>query len=972
MPTIAPSTRTSPTPALFASLQNSPPRVVSAIYIEGGKQVGTASVQASVLGADDSGEANLRYIWTALSLPKGAKINFSDNGTNTAKKITIGFERAGVYVLRATIMDPGGLSSSSTISVSVVPTLSQIQLLTTSGSPILSSSILDVTRTDHRFQIRGVDQFGNGLTNLSGLVWTTLSAPAGGTVRSSIAAGIVTQSFSRAGAYRIRASFGNVQAEFSVNVISTLSSLRVTAGGNPVTDNARINTGTSSQSFSVTAVDQYGTAMAIQPSAVWSTTNIPSGATLSSATSGNNAVFTASRIGVYGVRVTVGTLKQNFNLNFTPALNSLQFQTLTGSPIGMNQLQSTSTSTYRVQLRGFDQFGTSIAYLQNIVWSASSAPSGGKVAAGWSNGSATLNFNRVGTYIVSASIGGVTTSFTVNVTPTPSSLVLINGSNQSLSRNNVLTVGSSTETLYVSALDQFGIALASQPIFQWSLTSVPIGSTSTLNSQSNTSSLLDFDRVGVYGLRITTPNLPAFDTRILVKPVLSGLGLSPGTLNLQSGQTAQFTIEGRDQFNQSMDAPKNITWSCTGGTISSVGLYSAGSQTGTFTVTASSGGFSATVNMDIVASSSGSFSDAGLATMIATAIGDGSISRSEMIGLLRSVGADGTLSNAELSDLRTLVSDVSYSMPEHVRELAKKIVFDNSANLSYQGQTAGNVTAGSSQALLDKLIDKWFFGTDVPTLTSSAGAVAFEIADGLLFGTNSTAEEPRVGALNDTWFISGIKAVMARDPNAIRDAFIDNGDGTFTVRFYGGRLGTQVRNGVATSGFIEGVGTPDYVTVDRSLPATFGGTLVYAQAGLDITDSTAVIWPALLEKAYAQWSESGNAGRNPLNSYASLESGWMSTLNAHLLGKNSINRAFSTSNSDVLIAALNANRAVTLGTKSTVTFPGLVASRAYVVTGYDRVLKTFSLSDPTGSDHPAPMTWSQLAANATQFCVVSV
>jgi parallel beta-helix repeat protein len=59
---------------------------------------------------------------------------------------------------------------------------------------------------------------------------------------------------------------------------------------------------------------------------------------------------------------------------------------------------------------------------------------------------------------------------------------------------------------------------------------------------------------------------------------LGGLTLQPSTVTLAPGQTQQFSVSG---------AKGNLRWKATGGTITSRGLYTAGTAAGSFTVTAS-------------------------------------------------------------------------------------------------------------------------------------------------------------------------------------------------------------------------------------------------------------------------------------------------------------------------------------------------------------------------------------------------
>src|SRR5581483_8539566 len=123
----------------------------------------------------------------------------------------------------------------------------------------------------------------------------------------------------------------------------------------------------------------------------------------------------------------------------------------------------------------------------------------------------------------------------------------------------------------------------------------------------------------------------------------------------------------------------------------------------------------------------------------------------------------------------------------------------------------------------------------------------------------------RQGNLGDCYFVAAL-ADMAQDrPQAIRNLFIDNGDNTFTVRFF--------RDGVA-----------QYVTVDRYLPTDSAGRVVYAGVGGLYNNAANELWVALAEKAYAQINEAGWIGHGSSNSYAAIDGGYSDLVFKHVLG----------------------------------------------------------------------------------------
>jgi hypothetical protein len=271
---------------------------------------------------------------------------------------------------------------------------------------------------------------------------------------------------------------------------------------------------------------------------------------------------------------------------------------------------------------------------------------------------------------------------------------------------------------------------------------------------------------------------------------------------------------------------------------------------------------------------------------------DDSVSRNDMLGLFAQAEADGVVTGAELHDLQVLVANAGLlQMPAYVQYLASRVANGDPANAHYQGQALGNLFAGSPAWRLQDLVAKWFLGMDHPT----AGA-AYNPVSGVLFSGSPSYQDVFQGALGDCTVMASVAEVAART-NLINSMFIDNGDGTWTVRFY--------RNGA-----------PVYVTVDNQLP---GGGNLYDHP------HNGVLWVALAEKAYAQLNESG----------------WLGTL---LPGFNSY-FALDYGNGDTIVTALSAltGRPATFGGPFVWLVIGTVMSQGQLV-----VLAT---GDSTGNPH---------------------
>lgn len=92
----------------------------------------------------------------------------------------------------------------------------------------------------------------------------------------------------------------------------------------------------------------------------------------------------------------------------------------------------------------------------------------------------------------------------------------------------------------------------------------------------------------------------------------------------------------------------------------------------------------------------------------------------------------------------------------------------------------------------------------------------------------------------------------------------------------------------------------------------------------------------------------------------------MSNVNFQVLGYNSTNYSFATTAQQTLISAISSGLAITAGTKTSVA-SGLVSSHAYSITGFNSATGRFTLHNPWGNTHPAPLTWGELQANFSMF-----
>jgi hypothetical protein len=338
---------------------------------------------------------------------------------------------------------------------------------------------------------------------------------------------------------------------------------------------------------------------------------------------------------------------------------------------------------------------------------------------------------------------------------------------------------------------------------------------------------------------------------------------------------------------------------------------------------------------------------------------DGIVDRNDMLALFRQVEQDSNLgfpvvSVRQYSDLqKILAAGPVLNMPDYVRNLADKVINGNQANGTYQGQFLGNLQVYSSTVQLAELVNKWFLGADHPDFTAN-----YQRASGTLFGNGIDGPlDVDQGAVGDCYFIASLGEVAYQKPDAIRQMFIDNGDNTWTVRFF--------NNGVA-----------DYVTVDKYFPATYNGDFssngyfIFDNHDHKLSDASNKLWVALAEKAYAQLAQEGWSRPVGANSYGVLNGGDPQVTLKQITGlaTSGYNLTSANLNRDAVSNAFNSGKFVCLATPGSGTASNVVANHVYFLTYANPDSDIFILINPWGtSASPQPwfldLTWSEVAAS---------
>jgi predicted outer membrane repeat protein len=228
---------------------------------------------------------------------------------------------------------------------------------------------------------------------------------------------------------------------------------------------------------------------------------------------------------------------------------------------------------------------------------------------------------------------------------------------------------------------------------------------------------------------------------------------------------------------------------------------------------------------------------------------DGYLSRNDMLDILnRGTDDYARATPDEITGLETLVNHgATVGMPGYVQNLASKTVAEGAAHEGeYRAVPEDGVdpkfwpkvfvpTPSAAAQALHQGANNWFLGQAHPDASyvyyGKVVHPSYGPVDLPLWKGSPSYQDVAQGFEGDCWLMASLAEVAARNPGDIEGMFIDNGDGTYTVRFYHG-------------------GTPDYVTVDKWLPS---GGFLYDHPQGDL-------WAALAEKAYAQENAAGRVG----------------------------------------------------------------------------------------------------------------
>jgi hypothetical protein len=320
------------------------------------------------------------------------------------------------------------------------------------------------------------------------------------------------------------------------------------------------------------------------------------------------------------------------------------------------------------------------------------------------------------------------------------------------------------------------------------------------------------------------------------------------------------------------------------------------------------------------------------------------------------VESEGSISSGTLAGLQAMATNGGkLGMTDALAFLTTCVVNDNAANAHYQGQALGDLQAGSSPSQLQLLVNKWFLGLDQPALGTPAwnyvGStyITYNVP---LFKDTPSYLDVFQGGIADCGLIAPIAEVATKNPSLIENMFIDNGDGTFTLRLFPGEQA-------------------EYVTVDRMLPTGYiaGNSLDSSPWSADVRNG---LWVALIEKAFAQMNEWHYYGFSPStqNSYDALQSGFDPSLAlGYLTGQRTGGDFLQHATPADQLQSWSLGRYTVLASQPNEPNPSIVGFHAYAVVGYDAATGQVTLFNPWGigtdAAHPGLVTLSlsQLSAD---------
>jgi len=310
-----------------------------------------------------------------------------------------------------------------------------------------------VTGTTTNLSVLGADaDFAASSLTYTWATTGTPPAPVAFSVNGTNAAQNTTATFTAAGTYNFLVTITDpanltVTISVSVTVNQTLSAITVAPATASVADGL-------TQSFSATALDQFGTALATQPTFTWSAAGLGtingSGLYSAPASGTGSATVTATSGSLSGAASVTITADQPPTV-VTPA--SATVNPVTGTTTNLNVLGADPDFSSSTLIYAWTSTGPAV-----VSFSANGTDAAQNTTA---------TFTKAGTYNFVVTITdpvGLTATSTVSVTVNQTLTSI------ALAPATATVADNLTQQFSATGYDQFGAALTAQPAFSWSVT----------------------------------------------------------------------------------------------------------------------------------------------------------------------------------------------------------------------------------------------------------------------------------------------------------------------------------------------------------------------------------------------------------------------------------------------------------------------------------------------------------------------
>ncbi|MBI3182037.1 MAG: hypothetical protein HYZ28_07815 [Myxococcales bacterium] len=209
----------------------------------------------------------------------------------------------------------------------------------------------------------------------------------------------------------------------------------------------------------------------------------------------------------------------------------------------------------------------------------------------------------------------------------------------------------------------------------------------------------------------------------------------------------------------------------------------------------------------------------------------------------------GTIAERALADLRVTEAEVDELVQEAKTD--RKLSHQEKADLAQVIQQHSDRFDAAAKAKLEGFLASNAGVMDLAdpaVLNKDSGSLGYSAVEGgQLFVESASYDDVVQGSIANCYMVSAFSALAHANPDLVKNAIRDNGDGSFTVRFHEQR------------GY-GGAPQPVEVVVDGDLPSSALGPSRYGKAR-----ESKELWVSILEKAYAQWKGGyeniGNGGR---------------------------------------------------------------------------------------------------------------